>query len=215
VQLCAGALPRRYLAQVSRHLPSGVSHCIFYGGDSDWNHPAGNISYLPISSVGNPYGSAVFDNASFSSTQTVSGIFVNVLVDPSELALYTTGYWEIRDSSVQDGYQGILLASGTCALQSSANGQNLGSNIGVWFSCPVAVFLANGTYWFTLVPQGIGATKPIFEWTTSILGPPVGTRKGLCDVYLTAPSCAYYNSSLSGIFFENTLDTTPPCPIPQ
>jgi len=202
-----------------RHQPPGTCppafpSCIFYGGDSDWNVVGGNISYLPVGGTGSPFGSAVYDNAVFASPTLLNGIFANVLVNPAELALYTTGYWEIR-LGLQEGNPGTLIASGTCALSAVTNGQNVNSNIGVWFSCSgLSVSVPAGTVWYTLVPQAIGATKQIFEWTTSTLVPAVGTRQGICDTYITAPSCAYYISPLLGFGLENTLDTTPALPYP-
>lgn len=196
--------------------PSAFPSCIYYGGDSDWNVTGGNISYLPVSGLGS-FGSRVFDNAEFTSAQTVTGIFANVLVDPSELPLYTTGYWEVR-SGVSEGNIGTLIASGTCGgsdFNASLNGQDANSNKGVWFSCNLpSVSLAPGTYWFSLVPQATGATKQIFEWTTSIDPPPVGTRQEFCDGYVVKPSCAYYDSSFYGFGSENTLDTSPALPYP-
>ena len=41
--------------------PAAFASCIFYGGDSDWNTPGGNISYLPILGAGNL--ARVFDAA--------------------------------------------------------------------------------------------------------------------------------------------------------
>jgi hypothetical protein len=179
--------------------------CIFYGGDSDWNIVGGNISYLPISGP-SPSGSRVFDNAVLTSSTVVNGIFANVLVDPSELYLYTSAYWEIR-TGVSLGNGGTLIASGTCSgstFHAIANGQNANSNIGVWFGCDLpSVFLIPGTFWFSVVPQATGATKQIFEWVTSSPTPYVG---------LHATNQAYYDSTFYGFIFADTLSGGLPYP---
>ncbi len=196
--------------------PAAFLACIFYGGDSDWNVVGGNIAYLPIS--GPPAAiSAVYDNVSFTASQTVKGVFANVLVNPTELALYTSAYWEIR-VGVELGTGGTLIASGTCSgniYHTSGNGQNANSNIGVWFACDLpSINLSAGTYWFTLVPLATGATYNIFEWTTSASVPYVGQHQAGCDGFGPPGGCAYYNSPPSAFNYVNTFDPSAALPYP-
>jgi len=200
--------------------PTAFPSCIFYGGDSDWNVIGGNKSYLPNQGPGS-FAFRVFDNALLPSTVGVNGIFVNMLVNPSELSLYTSGYFEVR-IGVSEYNQGVLVGSGICSVtngtfSATPNGQNLSpTNIGVWFDCGISggIVLGPGVYWFSMAPQATGATKPIFEWNTSAPAPWVGLHKPSCELY-APPSCAYYVSSFLGIPFVNTLDQGLPYPGPK
>ena len=186
--------------------PTAFPTCIFYGGPSDWNHTP-TKGYLPILGPA-PYGPSVYDNAIFSTTQTINGIFINALVNPSELSLYTYGYWEIR-VGVSEFNQGVLIAAGFCTgtdFQAIPNGENLGANMGVWFGCNMNGFTVSpGLYWFTLEPQATGAIKPLFEWATSSPAPYVGVNRPSCDTY-PAPSCAYYAATTPPYMYVNTAD---------
>ena len=193
--------------------PPAFPTCIFYGGDSDWNVIGGNISYLP-NRYFIPLNDQVFDNATFTTSTVVTGMFANILVNPSDLPLYTQAILDIR-VGLLNGNQGTLIASVVCVLGSNLtttpNGQNVSPNlIGVWFDCKTGgiALLPGTTYWFSLSPSSVSATTSTFQWTTSVDPPAVGARQEFCDGYLVQPSCAYYD------FGENTIDTAWNLPYP-
>jgi len=159
----------------------------------------------------------VYDNVFFPASQVVNGVFANVLVFPSELALYTSAYWEIR-VGVDLANGGTLIAAGTCSGSTYhviANGQNANSNMGEWFACDLpSINLSSGVYWFTLVPQATGATHQIFEWTTSAALPYVGQHLAGCDGFGPPGGCAYYNSNTYAFSYSNTFDPSAGLPYP-
>lgn len=170
--------------------------CYFYGGDLDPNDPNANALANENDAIvgGNPYGAATYQNFVWSGSSTpVLGLFTN---NQSTLTP-TSGYWEIR-TGVSEGNGGTLVASGT---ESGANFLQTATGRGAFgyteytdavkFSNPLT--LANGTYWFAMVPVCTTCDGRSFNSNTDGLNS-VGTQIG---------NQQYFNSSFFGANFTN------------
>ena len=170
--------------------------CYFYGGDLDLNDPNQNGLANENDAIvgGNPYGAATYQNFVVSGGGvTVSGLFTNNL---SQLTP-TSGYWEVR-SGVSEGNGGQLIASGTESganlLQTATGRSDFGYTEytdAVKLSNPLS--LANGTYWFAVVPVCTTCDGRSFNSDTDGLNG-VGTQNS---------NQQYFNSSFFGANFTN------------
>jgi len=170
--------------------------CYFYGGDLDLNDPNANALANENDAIvgGSPYGAATYQNFLWSGgSNPVLGLFTNNL---SELSP-TSGYWEVR-SGLSEGNGGSLIASGT---ESGANFLQTGTGRGVFgiaeytdavkFSSPLT--LANGTYWFAMVPVCPTCDGRSFNSNTD----------GLNSVGTQISGQQFFNSQFFGANFTN------------
>jgi hypothetical protein len=170
--------------------------CYFYGGDLNINDPNANALANENDAIvgGNPYGAATYQNFVWSGGHNpILGLFTNNL---SELNP-TSGYWEIR-SGVSEGNGGQLIASGT---ESAANFKQTPTGRGIFgiveytdavkFSNPLT--LANGTYWFAMVPVCKTCNGRSFNSNTD----------GTNSIGTENPDQQYFNSQFFGANFTN------------
>lgn len=172
--------------------------CYFYGGDLDPNDPNANALANENDAIvgGNPYGAATYQNFLWSGgpNNPVLGLFTNNL---SQL-IPASGYWEIR-TGVSEGNGGSLVASGT---ETGANLLHTPTGRGAFgfteytdavkFSSPLT--LANGTYWFAMVPVCPTCDGRSFNSNTD----------GLNGVGTENPGQQYFNSQFFGANFTNS-----------
>jgi len=170
--------------------------CYFYGGDFDINDPNANALANENDAIvgGNPYGAATYQNFVWKGGNTpVLGLFTNNL---SQLTP-ESGYWEIR-SGVSEGNGGQLIASGTetgANFLQTATGRGLFGYAeytdAVKFTNPLT--LANGTYWFAMVPVCPNCNGRSFNTNTEGANG-IGTQNG---------DQQYFNSPFFGANFTN------------
>ncbi len=178
----------------------------FYGGDFDPNNPNANGLSNENDAIvgGNPYGAATYQNfvvGSICATAKcqsrrgsvyVSGLFSNNLstLTPS------SGYWEIR-TGVSEGNGGTLVGSGTASGGNWSHTPTGRSGFGYTEYTDTAgnlqVLLADGIYWFTVVPQAPGQGCRSFNSNTF----------GLNSVRTQIPNQQYFDSAFFGANFTN------------
>jgi hypothetical protein len=171
--------------------------CVFYGGDFDPNDPNANALANENDAIvgGDPYGAATYQNFVWSGGSTpILGLFTNNLssLTPS------SGYFEVR-SGVSQGNGGTLIASGTETganfLQTATGRSAFGYTEytdAVRLSNPLT--LANGTYWFAVVPVCTTCVGRSFNSNTD----------GLNSIGTQIPDEQYFNSQYFGDNFVNT-----------
>ena len=177
---------------------SAADTLYFYGGDFDPSNPNANGLANENDAIisGTPYGAATYQNFTVSGGGiTVTKMFTNNFsqLNPS------TGYWELR-SGVSEGNGGTLIASGTNAMTQTPTGRSdFGYTEYTDLVSGLSVNLANGTYWFAVVPQDLGTGGRSFNSNTL----------GLNAVGTQASDLQFWNSAYFGANFTNADNEGP------
>ncbi len=193
--------------------------CVFFTGNSYPGICGRQATFLPNEDDSLLSNTTIYESVIAPTTFTPTGMFINSLITPGDIGLYTSARRELRVNMGSDGNPGILLEEDTCSGSDFSvipNGQDLGNMIGVWFVCkvPLAVHLAAGqTYWFSLTPSaGNSAAHHTFQWASTQDPPLIGAQQEQCGGPGPAPNCAFFNSPQSGSYFANTRDNNLPYP---
>lgn len=169
--------------------------CYFYGGDLNGPNANGLANENDAIVGGNPYGAAVYQNFLWSGgSNPVLGVFTNNLISYTP----TSGYWEVR-SGVSEGNGGSLVASGTETGANLLHTPTGRSGFGfdeytdaVKFSNPLT--LANGMYWFAMVPVCTTCSGRSFNSNTD----------GTNGVGTEIPGQQFFNAPFFNDNFTNT-----------